>query len=435
MGLLRNAGKNLMLSLASILATLLLLELAFWTYVQLRSGKAAKLFLEPERATYPLDFYASDGQTLITPPRHRLKDTHGYTIHPYLIYRMVPDQHYPECHINTLGMRGPEITREKPADVFRVIITGGSSAFSMLASNDEATWPARLEKKLNACGAFPRRVEVINAGVVGYMIKQELLYLQLELLDLSPDLVVSFTGANDYIPYVEETQGCTHPISEMSAITRAGHSPVFYDLSYRMEEHAIEQSGSVTDGLRDLWQYGARRTRTAKFLHNRLQALRRRTASLRPGPGRALADTSPPVAAGEPAVNAECRNVIAANFGQTLQKMARLLDRRSVPLLAVQQPLIWQKPALAPAEAARLDPYRASGWYQVATDKVYPHMAQAAEAVAAAHPRMRFLETKNVFRDFAEQAFADEYHLTDRGNEVMAQFLADYLCKYSRGFR
>src|SRR5262249_27731682 len=244
----RKLGKNLLLSLASIIATLLLLELVLWAYVKYRPEKASELFLEPERATFTLNVLASDGQTLIMPPRERYPGMYDYTTHPYLVYKLLPDQHYEEGNINTLGLRGKEVSKEKSPGTFRIIVTSGSAAFALLASNDDATWPVQLEQKLNAGRAFPGKVEIINAGVIGYQIMQELLYLRMELLEFSPDLVLAFTGYNDYSPPVEVSKGCTTSIIP----SRLNGTPVFYDLSFQVEEHGREQERPIVSGIGDL---------------------------------------------------------------------------------------------------------------------------------------------------------------------------------------
>jgi len=91
-------------------------------------------------------------------------------------------------HINRLGFRGPEVSREKPRGVFRVLCLGDSITMGA-ALPEEALYPADLQKILSA--RYPSKIfEVVNAGVSGYMIEQELLQLKEDGLKLSPDLVV-----------------------------------------------------------------------------------------------------------------------------------------------------------------------------------------------------------------------------------------------------
>ncbi len=94
----------------------------------------------------------------------------------------------------------------KPAGVYRIIVSGGSTVAGWGASNNEATWPAMLERSLQTLLAEARdsgllldyeTVEVINAGVPGYDISQELTRFQTELIYMQPDLVIVFNGINE----------------------------------------------------------------------------------------------------------------------------------------------------------------------------------------------------------------------------------------------
>jgi len=61
---------------------------------------------------------------------------------------------------NSLGLRGKEITLEKPSGYKRILVLGDSFTFGLYVS-DEETYPAVLEKLLTGQG---HKVEVINAG-------------------------------------------------------------------------------------------------------------------------------------------------------------------------------------------------------------------------------------------------------------------------------
>lgn len=102
--------------------------------------------------------------------------------------------------VNSLGYRGPEFARPKPAGTFRVLASGGSTTFDVSVSSDAATWPARLEEALRR--RFPgSRIEVVNGGVPGYTSLEML--LKLEMIDfpaVDPDIVLAFVGLNDLQP-------------------------------------------------------------------------------------------------------------------------------------------------------------------------------------------------------------------------------------------
>ncbi len=99
-------------------------------------------------------------------------------------------------HINSLGFRGKEITKAKPPGVYRILCVGGSTTYGTGATRDEKTYPAQLERLLNASGDG-RKFEVVNCGTVGYGTAENLINLELRLLDLRPDAVIIYHAAND----------------------------------------------------------------------------------------------------------------------------------------------------------------------------------------------------------------------------------------------
>jgi len=121
--------------------------------------------------------------------------------HPYLGYALVPNYRSAptaaqQVAHNALGFRGRETTFEKPAGVYRIVTTGGSSVYGMSESSDAAVWSQKLEEMLQAeRPGF--RVEVVNLGVMGWSTHEMLINLSLRGLDLAPDLVIVYEAIND----------------------------------------------------------------------------------------------------------------------------------------------------------------------------------------------------------------------------------------------
>jgi lysophospholipase L1-like esterase len=97
---------------------------------------------------------------------------------------------------NSLGFRGPEIALSKPAKTVRIVCIGASTTFDIFAKSNDATWPARLQKKLRE--KHPE-VEVVNAAVAGYTIES---YLENAdnwdgVAALSPDVIVGYFATNE----------------------------------------------------------------------------------------------------------------------------------------------------------------------------------------------------------------------------------------------
>ncbi len=125
--------------------------------------------------------------------RFRAAGEHRYMASdPLLHHRLKPNLRTRvsgvEFNTNSLGLREREITRPKPAGVFRVLMLGDS--FTEGAGLPvEATVAKRVESALNGHGCRTT-VEVLNAGVASYSPILEYLQLKHLGLALQPDLVV-----------------------------------------------------------------------------------------------------------------------------------------------------------------------------------------------------------------------------------------------------
>ena len=89
--------------------------------------------------------------------------------------------------------------QKKPGTV-RILVSGGSTVAGWGASNNTMTWPAQLEKMLNSFSeskGLNKKYEIMNTGVFGYAISQELLLYINETQFLNPDFVIVFNGANE----------------------------------------------------------------------------------------------------------------------------------------------------------------------------------------------------------------------------------------------
>ena len=101
--------------------------------------------------------------------------------------------------IDSLGFRGAEFTRTKPANQLRVVMLGDSYVYGDFV-DDEQTLPVQLEQRLRkACGD----VLVINGGVGGTTIIDQAPMLQ-RMLPLSPDAVVLVYVVDDFANLANE---------------------------------------------------------------------------------------------------------------------------------------------------------------------------------------------------------------------------------------
>ena len=101
---------------------------------------------------------------------------------------------------NSLGLRSPEIALAHPAHSLRIAVIGASSVMGAAERDNEHTFPAQLEDLLR--NAMPRmRIDVINAGIAGYSLADERAMLERRIAPLQPDLVILYTGFNDFANY------------------------------------------------------------------------------------------------------------------------------------------------------------------------------------------------------------------------------------------
>ena len=129
----------------------------------------------------------SPGKTAI----RKLNGESQYEPHPFLGFELTRTG-----EVNSLGMRGPEVTKEKPPGVFRIVCVGGSTTYGAGVPSDR-TYPARLEVALNELAPSGVHYQVLNCGVPGYTSVESLIQLELRLLDLQPDLVLDYDAIND----------------------------------------------------------------------------------------------------------------------------------------------------------------------------------------------------------------------------------------------
>ena len=109
---------------------------------------------------------------------------------------LIPNQQSNSITINSLGFRGDEFSPEKPDDVFRIFMLGGSTMFGHGATSDQTTIPGYMQKFLqNQEDKF--KIEIINGGIQGADSFAELNLTETKLLSYSPDMVIVYDGWND----------------------------------------------------------------------------------------------------------------------------------------------------------------------------------------------------------------------------------------------
>jgi GDSL-like Lipase/Acylhydrolase len=113
-----------------------------------------------------------------------------------------------KVHINSHGLRGPEVPIKKPPGVFRIAVLGDSFAEGFQVDYDKR-FSKVMQDDLNAgqCGGSGKRIEVLNFGVSGYGQAREILMFRHRAKAYQPDLVLlQFHGGNDFRNNTKEVE-------------------------------------------------------------------------------------------------------------------------------------------------------------------------------------------------------------------------------------
>jgi hypothetical protein len=164
-----------------------------WQFAAASAGVVVILLLLFE-ATLALFFPVAFRRPVDVPDHVWTQVVHRRSEVPGLRFELVPgaraDLRGAPISVNSLGFRGPEVSREKPPGTIRIVAMGASVAFGWTVPNEES-YPGHLERRLNARAAGTgTRFEVLNFGVGGYATRDEVAALEGKALALDPDLVI-----------------------------------------------------------------------------------------------------------------------------------------------------------------------------------------------------------------------------------------------------
>jgi lysophospholipase L1-like esterase len=163
-----------------------------------------------------------------------------------LDYEMCPDvsliQNDVGVETNARGLRGPAIADVKSAGTLRIAAIGDSLTFG-LAVPEARTWPRRVEAELRA--ARPDlAIEVLNFGVCGYSITDEVVAFEAKGLPLDPDVVILGYCLND--PELAPTNGLQR---QFSTVRAWHHSSLLRLVASTLRARAIASEGDLIHWL------------------------------------------------------------------------------------------------------------------------------------------------------------------------------------------
>ncbi len=301
---------------------------------------------------------------------------------PHLVYRPVGPRRGSVVTLASSGFRGPERARMKPVGTQRVIVLGGSTAFGMNASGDGAIFTARLEQRLaKQAAATGTTIEVWNCGVIGYDSTQELVLLATELVDVAPDVVLFFDGWNDF---------------RGSGMLADANEALLHPKFTENDRYLARRTEPFVEWIRSFAVVG----------------------KLESGLVRALARVGPPRDFGE---YFDHSDVAVPRYQRNLRAMIRLARAYAATPLVVSQPELFQRAHPPQAELAMRAKREEEGYGDYARS-VYPRFVAAGREVAASE-QAPYFDATTAFDALEIVAFTDFVHLSDAGNDRIAEWL------------
>lgn len=173
---MRSALASLSLSFAALVVLFLAGELALRVFPDVTSFLAARA----ARGEGSFNPFQPDGLL-------------GYSLRPGAVAQQELGGHVTEVRVNALGLRGPEASPRPIPGRPRILLLGDSFAFGFGVAEGE-TVRDRLESALAARGFA---AEVLSAGVPGWSLDQQLVYLRARGFALEPALVLLVVCEND----------------------------------------------------------------------------------------------------------------------------------------------------------------------------------------------------------------------------------------------
>jgi len=186
--------KFLLLVFGIVLGVLIISPFAFWYLNKLR-GPSYKNLSELRAAMLERssdDQRADQSVSLRSIIQPHYSDSIIYELRPNLNVKFQGVN----VTTNSYGMRGKELTVEKPENIIRVALIGDSFAFGW-GVEENKIFAEVIEQELNKSNTG-KRYEVLNFGVPGYSTFQEVDVLEEKGLKFKPDLVLIYFVDNDW---------------------------------------------------------------------------------------------------------------------------------------------------------------------------------------------------------------------------------------------
>lgn len=336
---------------------------------------------------------------------------------PYRGHRLKPSGEYAGPGHSPDGFRRDEaVSMIKLENTMRIFLMGGSTVYGIGAggafpsapplTNDEGI-DRQLEIILNA-GLKKRgqetRIEVINAGLVGYHTFQHLIYINESLVHYKPDFFIFLDGHNDFY---QASEGYNHwlayPYYSVTVSDLINQPTVLYG-SYLLFKALPQQSSFVT--------------LVHRMLHKKVQIAVDKMAQNRGHRGKTI----------PPEKLKERYSIYAENTYLRAYRQIRTVAEQigAGMMIFIQPEVVLESPDnLSPVDA-NIRNIAASNWNGYAATMARIH-ALIMPAILNAGFESYDLGTIGDKADTKEQLYIDYAHLTPRGAQVVAKKMAKKL--------
>jgi len=311
----------------------------------------------------------------------------------------IPHAHFEKWKINRLGFRGPEISLTKEKERVRIVCLGTSETFGLYEGPGE-DWVSQLLKILGE----NRRLEVVNASVVGLPLKKYRRYIEKYVLRLDPDVVILYINPFDYGVGTENFAKRQRGQGEVAKSNKGGWKNGLADIFSRVRILAkIKQAVKriMPENILKWYQHRDLRKQIGVLEHNRLN-------------GAKALDVIPP------------ENL--RSFRRDLEELIRFLLDQNIKIILSSYPVLISPENLDRYPEIFLDHRRF--YIELSLQGIIDASQKFNEAIKAVAGEHKIdLVDNNAMIPKNTQYFADNVHYTDAGARLVALNVADYIRK------
>ena len=278
--------------------------------------------------------------------------------------------------VNHLGYPG-KAPEKKAKDEYRIFVLGGSTVFGF-----ENSFPSILEQQLHHQNKS--HVKVYNFGAISSNSGQELSRVVHELVDLKPDLIIMYNGANDLMHPLYSDPRPNYPFNFML-----------------IENHPLFQSSIQEYPLLDLSLYssGILRKLFSQYFFSRFtkqDELREKNAYL----------------------SKEWEKEITDSYLRNIETTQKLLRGFNISFLAFFQPQLAYKEKLIGTEKKKF-PESSIQYLKDQRERIQKEISES--------PDFKLIDLSDLFSNIEKEVYLDSVHIKPEFEILIAKKILSYI--------